>query len=296
MELTICNLTKNYGKIRALDDFSFTASKGVYGLLGPNGAGKTTLINITALLLQQDSGNVYWDGNDISALGKKYREILGYLPQNPRLYSNFTAIMFLKYMAALKGIYDKRSDKKQLNNLIFELLEKVNLEKDAKRKVGGFSGGMKQRLGIAQALLNDPKLLILDEPTSGLDPRERVRLRSLIASLSLDRTVIWATHIVSDVESIANDVVIMKSGRILMKDSPALLCESMTGKVWSIDVPAADTDQYIENFSVCGMVRNGDTVSLRIVSIDKPHETAISVTPNLEDLYLFHFDEKSEVT
>ncbi|MFR9071229.1 MAG: ABC transporter ATP-binding protein, partial [Paraclostridium sp.] len=231
MELTLKNITKSFKDKIAVNDFNVTLTNGIYGLLGPNGAGKTSLMRILADVSNATSGEVYLNGKSKTELGSDYRDVLGYLPQDVGFYKSFKAQKFLEYVATLKGI-----DKDKASVKIDELLKFVNLEKDRKRKIGKFSGGMKQRLGIAQALLNDPKILILDEPTAGLDPNERIRFKNLISEISRDKIVILSTHIVSDVEFIANEILIMRNGELVEKATPVEILNSIRGKVYSLKI------------------------------------------------------------
>ena len=225
MELRIEHLIKKYGEKVALRDFSYTFSPGIYGILGANGAGKSTLMNLITDNVKRTDGQILWDGTDILKLGKSFRAKLGYMPQQQGMYNDFSARAFLRYMAQIKEI-----PKKQADEQIEQLLDVVNLREDAHKKVGGFSGGMRQRVLLAQALLGDPKILILDEPTAGLDPRERLRLRQYISDLSQDRIVFLTTHIVSDIESIADDVLLMKQGEMVRHGAPEALITSCGGK------------------------------------------------------------------
>jgi len=291
VELTIHNLIKQYGAKTALDHFSITCGEGVWGLLGPNGAGKTTLMSIVADVLRQTEGTVSWCGEDIGTLGAKYRDILGFLPQNPGLYNGFSARMFLRYMAALKGVYQKAGEKKALNRKIDELLELVNLSADGNRKVGQFSGGMKRRLGIAQALLNDPKLIILDEPTAGLDPQERIRFRNLISTIAFNKIVLWSTHIVSDIEYISKEVILIKAGKHLASAPIDQLLADIEGCVWTLTVAPHEVDALMLAHRVGNVAKKDGMAELRIVSREKPSPAALPAKPGLEDLYLYHFEE-----
>ena len=225
MELRIEHLTKKYGEKVALRDFTYTFTPGIYGILGANGAGKSTLMNLITDNVKRNEGQILWDGTDILKLGKSFRAKLGYMPQQQGMYNDFSARAFLRYMAQIKEI-----PKKQADEQIEQLLDVVNLREDAHKKVGGFSGGMRQRVLLAQALLGDPKILILDEPTAGLDPRERLRLRQYISDLAQDRIVFLTTHIVSDIESIAVDVLLMKQGELVKHGAPEVLIASCGGK------------------------------------------------------------------
>ncbi|WP_042274316.1 ABC transporter ATP-binding protein [[Clostridium] dakarense] len=290
MELRIDNISKRFKDKVAVDNFSVTLNNGVYGLLGKNGAGKTTLMRILADVSTQSEGEIYVDNKSKSSLGANYRELLGYLPQDVGFYKNFTAEKFLYYVAALKGL-DKNKAKDKIN----ELLKFVNLESDKKRKIGGFSGGMKQRLGIAQALLNDPKILILDEPTAGLDPNERVRFKNLISDISKDKIIILSTHIVSDIEFIANEILVMKDGMLIEKLTPSKIINKVRGKVYSIKVQEDLLYEIKSKFNISNISREKDKVVVRIVDEDKPYLDGGICTeeePNLEDVFLYYFNEK----
>ena len=279
--LSVEHVTKKYGNFTALEDISLTFSPGVYGLLGPNGAGKTTLMKMLATLLFPTKGQILWDGEDILSLGADYRGLLGYLPQQFGYYPNYTPRQFLRYAAALQCIPRGEADGR-----ISRLLELVGLEADGDRKLKKFSGGMIQRVGIACAMLNDPKLLILDEPTAGLDPRERVRFRNLIHSLSEDRIVLLSTHIVSDVETIAGQIVMFRDHRLYCCDTPAKICAQFQGKVFQVPAGTAlKTDQFLlsEGQGEAGTV-------LRILT-ETPPAGAVPAAPGLEDAFLAIYRE-----
>ncbi len=286
MEIKFENISKSYRRRYALRDFSATLGDGVCGLLGANGAGKTTLISILVGLNRPDSGRITVDGADVKTLGREFLAKIGYLPQYPEFYRNFTVADFLDYMSALKGIPAaegrRRAD---------ELLKIVNLSDAKEKKIGALSGGMRQRVGIAQAMLSDPAILILDEPTAGLDPQERIRFRNLISRFSKDRTVLLATHIVSDVEFIANEVVILKEGRLICKDSPRVLERGCAGLVWTVTLPEDADLAPFDRSIISNMQRGENGVMLRIVSRAKPHPGAVPAEPNLEDVFLAHFGE-----
>ena len=287
MELKLEHITKNYGRKAALCDVSMTLDKGVYGLLGPNGAGKTTMISIIADLLSPSTGTISYNGTDIHDKRLGYVRKLGYLPQYPQFYKSFRADEFLTYMAKMKGI------EKNVPGLVAKLLEKVNLSGDARRKIGQFSGGMRQRLGIAQAILNEPEILILDEPTAGLDPKERIRFRNIISQLSEDRIVILATHIVSDVEYIAKEVILLKEGRLTDIAPPERLIEKLEGKVWTINCESDDLDKWMNGFRVSNANMHNGKYVLRVVSDDSPAVGAEPIPPNLEDVYLYCFGDEN---
>mgnify|MGYP001057778860 FL=1 len=290
MELKTIGLTKKFGSKTAVNDLNITLSNGVYGLLGANGAGKTTFMRLLCNIQNPTSGKVLLNGKNIVGLGEQYRNLLGYLPQNFGYYPDFTALDFLLYVAALKGLNERTARKKSK-----DLLEAVALSAESNHKIKTFSGGMKQRLGIAQAMLNDPRILILDEPTAGLDPKERVRFRNLISAFSKDRIVILSTHIVSDVEFIAEEIVMMKSGQIVHFGKPQEITSEINGQVWECTVPTAYAEKYAATYNTSNL-RNTDNnqTILRIIADRPPMENAVRVQPNLEDLYLFYFKGETE--
>lgn len=286
MELQLQHLHKKYGTKAAVDNVSINLNPGVYGLLGANGVGKTTLMRMICGVLKPTSGNIRLDGKTIQELGEQYYTHLGYMPQDFGFYSDFTAREFMLYMAAVKGL-NKKSAKIRTE----ELLELVNLRDVSDKKIKSFSGGMKQRLGIAQAELNDPDILILDEPTAGLDPKERVRFRNIISDFAKDKIVILSTHIVSDVSYIADIILMMKQGKILLQEPMATVTDSIRGKVWEIQVDEREAAKYSQNLRVVNLHHEGNQVHLRIIEDNAPAPDARSVEPSLEDLFLYHFSE-----
>jgi ABC-type multidrug transport system ATPase subunit len=280
MALVIENLGRRYGSRWAVSDLSLTCEGGMLGLVGPNGAGKTTLMRIIATLLAPTTGSVRWNGLDAGSNGQAIRARLGYLPQQFGVYPEFSARRFLRYLATLKGLPRARR-----NRRVDEVLELVNLEADADRRLATYSGGMLQRVGIAQALLNDPDLLVVDEPTVGLDPSERVRFRTLLAGLTADRLVILSTHIVSDVEAVAGRLVVMRGGQVLADTSPEALMASAAGAVWAVTVDPAAAARLQATETVSGMVADGSRVTVRVVSRTPP-PGGRPVEPTLEDAYL----------
>lgn len=282
MELLLEHLGKRYNNVWGLKDFTLRVGPGVLGLLGPNGAGKSTLMRILATITRATEGRAIWNGSDIARAPDALRSVLGYLPQDFGVYPHLNAVEFLQYMAALKGLSRKVSRKR-----IDELLAVVNLVEARKRPLGGFSGGMKQRVGIAQALLNDPQVLIVDEPTVGLDPEERVRFRNLLTDLSGERIVLLSTHIVSDIEATAMDMVIMNRGRMLIHSSPEQVLRLVEGKVWEWAIPGSDLPAVRQRYLVSSMLRRADGVHVRLVSETPPYPGAKAVIPTLEDAYLY---------
>ena len=288
MNLSIQKVSKQYRRdFWGLRNFTLDLGEGVLGLLGPNGAGKSTLMRILATVTQATEGKVTWNGNshavDITKHPDELRQVLGYLPQDFGIYPNLNAVEFLEYLAAIKGL-----DGQTARRRIDELLQVVNLVDAARRPLGGFSGGMKQRVGIAQALLNDPELLIVDEPTAGLDPEERVRFRGLIAELSGERIVILSTHIVSDVEATATSIAIINQGQLVTHDLPERLLQEVEGKVWMWMATSQELTTLKQQFLISSTARRTDGVHVRVVSEQKPNGDAQSVPATLEDAYLYY--------
>jgi ABC-type multidrug transport system ATPase subunit len=282
MELSIQHVSKQYTReVWGLQDFSVELEPGVIGLLGPNGAGKSTLMTIIATITKPTEGRVLWNGVDIAESPNALRDVLGYLPQNFGVYPHLDAVEFLNYMAALKGL-DARSAKQRIN----ELLDLVNLGEARYRPLGGYSGGMRQRVGIAQALLNDPQLLIVDEPTAGLDPQERVRFRNLLSDLSGERIIILSTHIVSDVEATASDIALISNGRLIEHARPETLLQQVEDKVWEMVVPSEALPALKQRAIVGSTTRRSDGVHARVVADERPGDTAVPDEPTLEDAYL----------
>jgi ABC-2 type transport system ATP-binding protein len=283
MELAIEGVSKLYrGKVWGLKGFSLTLETGILGLVGPNGAGKSTLMRILATITKPTEGTVTWNGTDIVQAPDGLRAVLGYLPQDFGVYPNLNAVEFLEYIAAIKGL-DRRIARRRID----ELLQVVNLVDARKRPLGGYSGGMKQRVGIAQALLNDPQLLIVDEPTAGLDPAERVRFRNLLSDLSGERIVILSTHIVSDVEASATQIALIRHGRLIRCSTPEALLRGVEGKVWEWSVPSTELAALRERRLISGTIRHSDGMQVRAVSDARPAPGAQAVPPRLEDAYLY---------
>ena len=285
MELTLDRLTKQFGARIAVDRVSAKLGPGVTGLLGANGAGKTTLMRMVCDVLRPTGGQILLDGRDAAELGDEYRALLGYLPQDFGYYPDFTALDFMRYMATLKGFSSRDGRARSM-----DLLEEVGLADDARRKVKTFSGGMRQRLGIAQAMINDPAILVLDEPTAGLDPKERVRFRNLIAGFAQDKVVILSTHIVSDVEFIANRILVMRQGSFVLDGTPEQVVKQAAGKVWECHVEAHRAEEMAAQMQVANVryAADGHAV-VRVVADEPPMAGASAVEPTLEDLYLLVF-------
>lgn len=295
MELQLENLSKTYGTVQALKSINYTFTPGIYGILGANGAGKSTMINLITDNVARNKGKegvqIYYDGEDILKLGKKFRALIGYMPQQQGFYEDFSPKAFLKYMAEIKGVKGKNEKGQTVKEQIDELLEIVNLTKVAYKKIGGFSGGMKQRVLLAQALLGDPKILILDEPTAGLDPKERIGIRNYIAELSKDKIILFATHVVSDIECIADKVLLLKNGEIIATGTPVELISKMHDKVGEIKCTLSDVEKLQEQYKVGNIRQREDGLALRIVGDTLPDE-AVKVNDNidLEDVYLYYFE------
>lgn len=278
--LTVKDVTKRYGKFTVLEHVSLEFQPGVYGLLAPNGAGKTTLMKMLTTLAFPTEGEILWNGTDIRSLGAAYRQQLGYLPQQLGFYPHYTPNQYLSYLSALKGL-----DGKTAGERIPKLLDLVGLSEISDKKMKKLSGGMVQRVGIAQALLNDPKILILDEPTAGLDPKERGRFRNILSGLSKDRIVILSTHIVSDVENVANQLILLKDRQVCREDTPKNLCRSMEGQVFEITVPEEEVGAFGTSHLILAQRQEGERVSLRFTGGNIP-AGAVPAVPTLEDAFL----------
>lgn len=289
MKLEFKNVTKRYGEVKAVNKVNCVMEKGIYGLLGVNGAGKTTLMRMLCTIIGPSEGKILWNGEDIWKLGTAYREILGYLPQEFGYYPDLTVYDYMMYISSIKGLKMPFARKKAK-----QLLKQVGMEKFSKRKMKNLSGGMVRRVGIAQAMLNDPKILVLDEPTAGLDPNERIRFRNLISELSEERLVLLSTHIVSDIEYIANYIMLMKDGGLFYTGTAEELLSSMQEHVWQCHVPRNQVDQYMKAYLVGNIKTTENGAELRIISRRKPAEDAVSVEKTLEDAFLLYFGEKSE--
>lgn len=285
--LTVKNVTKKYRNNVVLNNINLDFENGVYGLIAPNGAGKTTLLKLLTTLSFPDSGEILWNGTNIIKLGEQYREVIGFLPQKFGYYKDYSPYQYLKYLSALKGIKSELAEKRTL-----ELLETVGLKDVINKKMKTFSGGMIQRVGIAQALLNNPQILMLDEPTAGLDPKERVRFRNIISSLSGERIVILSTHIVSDVETVANKIIMFDKSGIICNDTVDNICSELKGKIFETRTDEKALEEFEKNYMILSRRQEGRTVVVRFVDIDESFDNAVEVEPNLEDVFIYKFGNK----
>lgn len=286
MKLVIRGLNKSYGSKAALQDFHAVFENGIYGILGPNGAGKSTLMNILTDNLLRDSGRILCNEKEITKMKEQYRKIMGYMPQQQQLYDSFTVNHFISYMGTLRGM-----NKKEIKKRMEELFPLLNLNEVRRKKIKELSGGMKQRVLLLQALLDDPQILILDEPTAGLDPKERIRIRNLISDLSGDKIVLIATHVVSDIEFISKEILLMKNGRVVDKDCPEALQKKIAGKVFEIRIVQEELNQVKKEFEISNLFRTEGKIVVRVISEECP--TAYrwtEVSPTLEDVYLYEFE------
>lgn len=286
MELQFKNVTKNYGDIHAVNHVTYDMKKGVYGLLGTNGAGKTTLMRMLCTAINPTDGEILWDGKNIFSLGASYRGMLGYLPQNYGFYPDLSVYDYMMYIGSIKGLRPMVAKKRTV-----KLLEQVGLSEKRKSKMRTLSGGMLRRVGIAQAMLNNPRILVLDEPTAGLDPNERIRFRNLISELSEDRLVLLSTHIVSDVEYIANEIILMKEGEIFLTGTSENIISSMNMSVWYCTIPREELNNYLKKYLVGNVRTVSDGIELRVLSKRAPSSNAIQTEATLEDAFLLYFGE-----
>ena len=303
MKIEFKHIGKTYGSVRALSDFSVELTPGIYALLGPNGAGKTTLMHILTDNLKADSGEILYteDGNaprNVKAMGEEFREMLGFMPQYSGMYPNFTAKQFLQYAATLKGVGDhlKKHERYVLiDRQITEILDELELSDVAMRRIGTFSGGMKQRLALAQAVLGNPKILILDEPTAGLDPKQRIAVRNYVSRISRDKIVLIATHMVSDIECIAKEIILLRKGETVNMAAPHVLVQEIDGKVWDVCVEQDRIAEMQSKFAVTNIATSDEQAGmavLRVLSDTKPSEDATHAVPALEDYYLYVFGKQ----
>lgn len=290
MILKLMDITKKYGDKTVLDHVNLTLTPGIYALLGPNGAGKSTLMNLITQNLLPTEGSILYNGEDIRKLGKSYRSLLGFMPQQQGLYETFTANRFLSYIASLKGM-----DKKTARNEIPRVLSLVNLTEQADQKISTFSGGMKQRLLIAQSIMDNPKILILDEPTAGLDPKERIRIRNIVSEIASDKIVIFATHVVSDIEHIAKEVILIRSGIILRQENPDTLTKELSGKVFDLKLTEEQLPAVKEQYTIRNILQKDSFLIARILADEPPIKyTRRKAVPDLEDVYLYYFESHKE--
>lgn len=291
MELKLISISKSYGEIKALNQLSYILTDGVYGLLGPNGAGKSTLMNILTDNLLKDGGEITFNGENVKSMGVNYLKKIGFMPQQQNLYQGFTANRFLFYMASLKGL-----SRQEAKEQIPRLLSLVNLSKEANKRLGAFSGGMKQRILIAQALLGDPKIIILDEPTAGLDPKERIRIRNLISQVSFNKIVMIATHVVTDIEFIAKEVLLLKKGELVDQGTPLELTDKLQGEVFEIVTTEDQIVNLSKQYKIGNISRDSRGIIVRIISQTVPEDYEFYlVKPTLEDVYLHIFDREDEI-
>lgn len=288
--MIIKDVTKNYGKFTAIEGIQLELSEGVYGLLAPNGAGKTTLIKMMATLITPTQGEILYEGQNILTLDERYREMLGYLPQEFGYYKHYSPKQYLLYLATLKGMNKKEALKQTV-----EVLERVSLGNVLNRKMRTFSGGMIQRVGIAQALLNDPKILILDEPTAGLDPKERARIRRLITDIAHGKLIFISTHIVSDIESIANEVIMIKNKGILYKHSVDEICSQLNGRVFETDIPRHELKQFYQQYFVLAERQESGQIHVRFIHEGETKNDWQHVLPTLEDVFLYEYQDEERV-